>query len=145
MIGVALNLVFSFHTYWQQTNRGHGDDKQFLKLHNTVKTKVFADEESAIKWLLKFLARDFNSVPFGPLKKGALSWKDNVTRFVDRCYTYIVDREWTLEDFVEVLHNHWSDERTRDREEFYNSEIILFDPTVPDDGSDSDEEEEEED
>ena len=136
MIGVALNLVFSFHTYWQQTNRGHGDDKQFLSLDSTLEAKVFADEESAIKWILKTLLRYGITLPSRASSHRCCTYENK--DFIDSYYDYIEYKEWTLEDFVEVLHEHWTEECTRDREEFYNSKITLFDPTVSADDSEDD-------
>ncbi len=134
MIGITIHFVSGFHTFVQETNRGHGNEKEFLSLNSTLKTKVFADEASAIKWILKFLSRNFNTVPFGPSQNWRSKPKE-VKYFVDSCFDYIVDRELSLKDFVEILHDHWYEERTRDNEEFYNSKITLFDPNVSSDDS----------
>ncbi len=130
MIGITIHFIKNFDTYSTQVNRGRGEEVDRIKLYDVLKSKVFANQKSAIKWILSVI----DSVSEDGLPH-ELSY---FLKFLHSAYEYDDDDELevmnslSLQEIIDCLYEHWNDEYTMDKFNFYESKIVIFNPEKDD-------------
>ena len=104
MFGVTVNFIYNFQVYTHNINRGKfGEEKDALILHNVLRSKIFENEDDAVKWIIEV-------IPF----------KDAIP------YELTENQNISLKQCIKKLRSFWNEEFNKDRYNYHNSQIIVF-------------------
>ena len=118
MFGVTVNFIYNFQVYTHNINRGKfGEEKDALILHNVLRSKIFENEDDAVKWILEVIPFD-DAIPY------------ELTE---------MNQKISLKECIDKLHSYWNEEFNKDLFNYYNSQIIVFGLEDDDDDDDDDE------